>query len=475
MGNLLRSSSFRLSLLYMSLFGASVLVLLGFLYWATAGYMARQTDATIEAEIRGLSEQYRTRGLAGLIHVISQRSKNSSHTAEVYLLTDPHFVPLVGTLNQWPGDPRERNPWLRFELPETDSHPVLARQFELRGGFHLLVGRDLQELEQIQGLILKALTGGLGMTILLAIVGAAIMSRGVLKRIETINQAARGIVKGGLSNRIPTHGTDDDFDQLAENLNAMLARIQLLMDDVRRVSDNVAHDLRTPLTRLQGRLEQLQTGDLDPVEMRRKATLAMNETQQLLETFNALLRITRIETHEIRSELSECGVTDIARDALELYEPLAEEKSQSLSWSLTPKCRINADRHLLFQCIANLLDNAVKYTPHEGSIHLSVTCRGEVCVIAVSDTGPGIPERYRDAVLRRFFRLEPSRTTPGNGLGLALVDAVVRRDGGRLVLESNQPGLKCCLSFPISADKTIRHSEAPAKTQNRQTTELAAQ
>ena len=304
MFSLYRSSSFRLALLYMGLFGASVLVLLGFLYWASAGYMARQTDATIEAEIIGLSEQYRNRGLAGLTRVISERSRQAGETSSVYLLTDQHFIPLLGNLERWPDVSATRDGWLRFHLPGKETHPMRARQFELRGGFRLLVGRDLHDLEQIQALIIKALAGGLGMALVLGLVGGATMTRGVLKRIETINQTSREIMQGDLFHRIPTQGTDDDFDQLAENLNLMLTRIQWLMDDVRRVSDNIAHDLRTPLARLLGRLQQLRNADLNRSAMRATASLAINETEQLLETFNALLRIARIETREIRSELA---------------------------------------------------------------------------------------------------------------------------------------------------------------------------
>ena len=461
--NVFRSSSLRLALLYMSLFGISVLILLGFLYWATAGYMSRQSEATVETEIRGLSEQYRTRGLAGLTRAISRRSKDRTQTSEIYLLTDAHFVPLVGNLPHWPADVTDRSPWLRFKLSDTDPHSILARQFDLRGGFHLLVGRDLQELERIQGLILKALGSGLAVTILLAVAGAVVMSRGILRRIESINHASRAMVSGDLSQRIPTQGTDDDFDQLAENLNDMLTKIQLLMDDVRRVSDNIAHDLRTPLARLLARLDQLCSSNLKPEDMKDEASLAMMEAQQLLDKFNALLRIARIEAHTTHHSYSPCSLSDIARDALELYEPLAEERAQTLSSHLSQDCNVEGDRHLLFQCIANLLDNAVKYTPLAGSIDLSVTTERSDVIITIADNGPGVPEEHQAAVLRRFFRLEESRTTPGDGLGLALVDAAVRRHGGKLLLMPNYPGLKCCVILPRQATLQDR-KQVPTRT-----------
>ena len=455
MRSLFRSSSFRLALLYMGLFSASVLVLLGFLYWATAGYMARQTDATIEAEIRGLSEQYRTRGLAGLSRVITERSRKAPEASSAYLLTDQHYIPLLGNLDRWPDVSATPSGWLRFYLPGQDKHPIRAREFELRGGFRLLVGRDLHDLERTQGLILKALVVGLGMTILLGLAGGAIMTRGVLKRIESINQTSREIMHGDLSHRIPTQGTDDDFDQLAENLNLMLSRIQLLMDDVRRVSDNVAHDLRTPLARLLVTLEQMRNADLDPSQLRRTASFAITETERLLETFNALLRIARIEAREVRSKLALVDLTEVARDAIEFYEPLADEKSQTLTWALTRACLIEGDRHLLFQSIANLLDNAVKYTPTDGTINVSIERVKDECVIEISDTGPGVPEVHREAVLRRFFRLESARMTPGNGLGLALVDAVVRMHDACLDFHSNQPGLMCRLKFRATARRSL--------------------
>ena len=256
---LLGSSTFRLALVYMALFAVSVLILLGFIYWSSAGYMARQADATIEAEIAGLAERYRSDGLTGLTAQIAARVSRQPGGSSIDLLADRRRNPLVGNLNRWPKVATSEDGWLNFPLegsgPESGSvHRARARPFRLQGGFHLLVGRDLHELEAAQNHIINALVWGLAITAGLALVGGAMMTRSMVRRIDAINQTSRQIMSGDLSRRIPTDHSGDDFDVLTGNLNAMLDQIEFLMEEVRRVSDNIAHDLRTPLTRLRNSL-----------------------------------------------------------------------------------------------------------------------------------------------------------------------------------------------------------------------------
>lgn len=435
----------------MVLFASSVLLLLSFIYWATAGYMGRQIDATIEAEIAGLAEQYQRRGLPGLMTLISERVTRNPKSASLYLLAAADYTPLAGNLSRWPQIAETSTGWINFALnnhsAEGESHPARAKQFVLRGGLHLLVGRDIYELKEMQALILSAFSWGLAITLGLALIGGVTMSWSMLRRLEIINQTCRQIMTGDLARRIPTHGTADEFDQLADNLNAMLEQIEKLMIGIRQVSDNIAHDLRTPLTRLRYRLEQIrwQQPGTDYYENSIEQSIA--DADQLLATFNALLRIAKIESGSQNRCHTLVDLETLVRDAAELYEALAEDRNLDFELRLAPGLQVPSDRDLLFQAVANLLDNAVKYTPSGGRISLMLRRSLHAIEIVVADTGPGIPVVAREQVLQRFYRLEASRSTPGNGLGLSLVAAVATLHQAQLRLEDNEPGLRVVLAF----------------------------
>jgi signal transduction histidine kinase len=455
--NILRSSTFRLAILYMLLLGISVGILMAFIYWSTAGYMDRQTAATIQAEIQGLAEQYRRRGLTGLSSVISERVARDPLGSSVYLLVDDRLEPLAGNLDRWPTDFPDEEGWIGFRLRErgpnqSDEHAARGQVFLLRGGLRLLVGRDVRDLEATRALILDALAWGLAITAALALLGGWLMSEGVVRRLETINQTSREIMAGDLSRRIPLNGSGDDFDQLAANLNRMLERIELLMAGVRQVSDNIAHDLRTPLTRVRTKLELLRA-DLDDCEdAKLLAAETIADTEEMLATFNALLRIARIESGGRRAAFDGVDLAALMRDLVELYEPLAAEKGQTLTLTApaSEALRITGDRDLLFQALANLVDNAIKYTPSDGSISLSGQARGRDVVVKVLDTGPGIPAEFRERVLERFVRLDDSRSTSGSGLGLSLVKAVLDLHQASIEMDDGRPGLLVTIRFGAS-------------------------
>lgn len=452
--NTLRSSTFRLAVLYVLLLGVSVGILMAFIYWSTAGYMDRQTAATIEAEIRGLAEQYRRRGLAGLSSVISERVARDPLGSSVYLLVDDNLEPLAGNLDRWPTGFPHSEGWLRFRLRErgpdrAEEHAARGQVFLLRGGLRL-VGRDVRDLEATRALILDALAWGLAITAALALLGGWLMSAGVMRRLETINQTAGEIMAGDLSRRVPLNGSGDDFDALAANLNRMLERIEQLMAGVRQVSDNIAHDLRTPLTRVRTKLELLLT-ELDGCENARAlAAETIADTEEMLATFNALLRIARIESGARRAAFSPLDLAALTEDLAELYEPLAAERGQSLTLRLDGPARVTGDRDLLFQALANLVDNAIKYTPPGGTIALAVVSRtaGEDDVtVTIRDSGPGIPPQARERVLDRFVRLDDSRSTPGSGLGLSLVKAVLDLHQASIALGGDAGGLIVTIRF----------------------------
>ncbi len=447
----LRSSTFRLALVYMLLFGSSVLVLLGFIYWSTVSYMSSQTDNTIEIEILDLTDRYQQDGLAGLTEMISERLSRHPTGASVYLLTDKNLAPLVGNIDSWPVNAEILDGWLEFNLKDSGDaqpHRARARLFRLSGDFLLLVGRDIHEFEITRYRISLSLVWAVGFMLILGSLGSIMMGRSTLHRIEAINQTSRVIMSGDLSRRIPSRHTGDDFDMLTDNLNKMLDQIELLMDSVRRVSDNIAHDLRTPLARLRNRIEELHL-DTDADDSRYPALeQALGEADALLNTFNALLRIARIESEEDTTDFSPVDMGVLINDVMELYEPLAEDKHLHFETKIRTNLMFQGDRDLLFQALANLLDNAIKYTPASGRIHLSLEQDGDDVWLRLCDSGPGIPEHLHDQVFQRFFRLEQSRTTPGNGLGMSLVKAVMQRHRLDLTLQDNHPGLCVCIRFP---------------------------
>ena len=453
---ILKSSSFRLALLYMLMLCASVAVLLTFIYWSTAGFMDRQTDATIGAEIQGLAEQYRQRGLPGLSAVIRERIAQDPAGAGAYLLADQAFTPLIGNLDRWPAGLPDPAGWMHFRLrdrspDQAEDHAARGQVFRLHGDLLLLVGRDVRDLERTRHLILDALTWGLAITAALALLGGWVLSHRVLRRLEAINQTSREIMEGDLSRRIPMRGSGDDFDQLAAALNHMLARIESLMAGVRQVSDNIAHDLRTPLTRLRTKLELLRAalGDDHPAAATADETIA--DTEELLTTFNALLRIARIESGGRRAAFAPVDLAPLVADLAELYEPVAAQQGQHLQLQAPAPAWVIGDRDLLFQALGNLVDNAVKYTPAGGRVDLTLGGTETTVTIEVADNGPGIPAPLHAEVFRRFFRADHSRSTPGSGLGLSLVQAVIQLHGATIELQDNEPGLRVRVSLERAA------------------------
>ncbi|MBT8127543.1 MAG: HAMP domain-containing histidine kinase [Gammaproteobacteria bacterium] len=448
---LIRSSAFRLSLVYMMLFAGSVLLLLGFLYWATVGYMARQTDATIEAEITGLAEQYREGGLSNLVAILQDRIERDPDSSSVYLLASRTLSPLAGNIDAWPDVETGSDGWLTFAFRDTRAggrvFQARAQPFLLQGGLHLLVGRDTRELKATQRLIIRALVWGTVLTLALAMIGSIIMSRSMLKRIERINQASREIMAGDLQRRIETTGSNDEFDQLAISLNAMLDEIEQLMSGIRHVTDNVAHDLRTPLTRLRNRLEQLHTTLDTNSKNAVYVEQSIADADQLLATFGALLRIARIEAGGVKTTIETVDLAQLLQDAAELYDAVAEEKQIVIDITLDAKPQVQGDRDLLFQAIINLLDNAIKYSPAGGRIQMRLVERDNHPLMSIADNGPGIPVAERENVLQRFYRMDQSRSQHGSGLGLSLVAAVARMHNATIEFGDNHPGLIAELHF----------------------------
>ncbi|MGY3484321.1 signal transduction histidine kinase [Bradyrhizobium sp. USDA 4011] len=447
----LRSSTFRLALIAIGTFGLIVSVIFAYVYWSTLSYVRDRSDRAIMTEQASLDDAYARSGRDGLTALIAQRI--ASKGDQVYLLVGPGSVVLAGNLKQWPPD-TVGDGWTEFRtsLPQLPSATALVRAVTktLPGGDRLLVGRDISDLDGFMAQIRAA-----GIAVVVLIIGlAAAASIGVTRRtvgrIESINATSRAIMLSGLDQRIPLHGSHDEWDRVAENLNLMLDRIQTLMGDVKQVSENIAHDLRTPLTRMRGRLEKAyhapRNGEGDAALI--GDTIA--DLDAVLGMFASITRISEIETRARKGAFRTVNLVEIAGEVVELYDAAAEEVTTHLDLASDPAVLVTGDRDLLFDAIANLVDNAIKHGRPGGRV--TVTCDNDEGgpVISVADDGPGIPTEQHDRVFKRFYRLEQSRYTPGNGLGLSLVAAVASLHGARIELRDNAPGLLCRLVFPAA-------------------------
>lgn len=424
----------------------------------------------ISAELQEVTKTYELGGIQGLNDFIDQRGKRFNLTQFAYVLVDKNQNKLAGDLDDWPSFRQYGDGWLSFELGilqrdgDSREQEFVARSTQLADGNQLLVARSYERVLGYIRFVAGVLLRGFIVTVSMGVVGAFFISWGVQRRLDTINRSIRTIMAGDLSERLKITDSPSEIEQLAVNLNEMLDRIQYLMDGVKQVSDNIAHDLRTPLTRLRNQLVQFENKCSDSdVEIVQQLTA---ETDEMLATFNALLRIARIELGESRTEQTTLRLNSLVADVVELYDPLAGEKQIELRINMEPVF-IRADRNMLFQVVANVLDNAIKYTPSGG--HVCINTEVELAEVdrfsfglsekandnvsdkvrlTIADTGCGIAPKNRDKVFRRFYREESSRgIQPGNGLGLSLVAAVMKLHKATVTLADNQPGLKVSMLF----------------------------
>ena len=453
---LFRTSTFQFALFYLALFSLTLLTVLGVVYWSVSGLVERQMAETVAAELRGLSEQYRDEGLQRLIEVIRERSGPGGDVQNVYLLTDARLRPLAGNLGKWPEYRAREDGWLEMELARQDDpggepHLIRARRFDLPGDFRLLVGRDTEVRADLLQLILEALAWALAPALGLGLLGGVLIGRYSLRRVDAVGGIGKEIVKGDLSRRVPVSGSGDEFDRLAVTINEMLEQIQTLMTGMRVVTDSLAHDLRSPLTRIKSGIEQaLRRGD-DPELYRQTLEATAVELETILRTFEALINIAEAEAGMDRQKPDLLDLSSLVDDLYEVYQPLAEEAGIALDCAVEGGIEVLGRRQLLAQAIANLLDNAVKYTPAGGQIRVQLLREIGQVRLSVTDNGPGIPEADRERVLQRFVRLDTSRGTPGSGLGLSLVAAVAKLHDGRLTLADNDPGLRVSWELPAAA------------------------
>lgn len=458
LGKLVRSTTFRLTLVYLFIFAFYAAALLAYFALNTGRLITEQITATVDAEIAGLTEQYTVGGLRQLVLTVENRSLRPG--SSLYLVTAPTGQALAGNVGSLAPGVLDKTGWSetvyrRLDEQEATEHSALVRITQLTGGFRLLVGRDLEERARMNEIITAAARGSVALVVVLGLAGGFFVTRRVLRRFDAMTETTQRIMGGDLAERLPVTGTGDEVDRLAINLNAMLDRIEALMLGLKEVSDNIAHDLKTPLTRLRNRCEAALRTAKSENDYRAALDGMIEESDGLIRTFDALLMIARAESGQARDNMKEFDAGEIVRGVAELYEPLAEEKGLSLTVDVPAPATIKGNRELLSQALANLIDNAIKYGRTEGAaaaappeITLGVRQENDRVLVIVGDRGPGIAEADRARAVERFVRLPQSLAVSGSGLGLSLAAAVARLHGGELRLEDNAPGLRVVISLP---------------------------
>jgi signal transduction histidine kinase len=468
-GKLIRTTAFRLTLVYLFLFALFAASLLGYFAWNTRRLITEQITTTVNAEASEISDIYNRRGLRALVFTVDSRALRPG--ANLYLLTTQAGQAIAGNVGSLAPGVMGTSGWSETayrRLEDTDNvdHRALVNVTQLGGGgFRLLIGRDLEERRRLFGIVAKAAQWSLLVVIVLGIGGGIFVARRVLQRIDAMTGTTRRIMAGDLSGRLPVGRSGDELDRLAENLNAMLERIEALMAGLKEVSDNIAHDLKTPLTRLRNRAEEALAKSSCEAEYRAALERTIEESDGLIRTFNALLMIARAESGQARGNMDDFDAAEVAGGIHELYEPLAEEDGMGLRVRTQP-APIRANRELISQALANLVENAIKYgkpiaqaqgpvvSMDPKQILIEASREGDSVLLSVTDRGIGIPEGDRKHAVERFVRLDSSRSQPGSGLGLSLASAVATLHGGELRLGDAHPGLVATLVIPARSGQS---------------------
>jgi signal transduction histidine kinase len=465
LASVLRAASVRLAALYAGLFAGLALTLIAVISWTSLDALRQQIEAGVERELASLDESEGRVGADRLAAVITERMAGRGNI--FYLLQGPDGTRYAGDLPTM----TPRAGWRELPAPQgavsdegadDEDHRLLARGIVRPDGRFLLVAADADPLAEAREAILGASAWGVSISLVLAIAGGAIVSARFLRRIEAINRTARAIIDGRLSDRVLLRGTGDEFDRLAQNINAMLDQIQALMESLRQVSTDIAHDLRSPLSRLLHRLEAAQVRSRSVEAYRAAVDQAIAETNAILGTFAALLRIAQIEAGTRRAAFAQVDLSEIFGRVADAYVAVAEDRGQSLTAAIAPGLAIGGDRELLAQMLANLVENAITHTPSGTRIRIELARPGGTITGRVADDGPGVPPEARQKIFQRFYRLEASRTTPGSGLGLALVAAIAELHRIALEVGDNQPGLAVVLRFPTGDDPSGSRNIRPS-------------
>ena len=449
----LRTSAARLALGYGAIFTLGVGALLGTVYFLTTRVIENDADAVISAELEGLTDEYRRDGLSGLADELSFRADSWGQTGAVYLLADANLVKEGGNLTSWPFDGIPNTQWTQFDLksPREDDkvrmHPVRASVSLLPDGHRLLVGIDVTQQRRFASTFRYATLWGIGLTALAGAGAGYFLSRKLTRRVQSVAETCDAIVGGDLDRRLPMDGSQDEFDALALAVNNMVDRLAENAQLLRATFDSAAHDLRGPLYRLRGRLEDAGRMPTTEPPVRAGIDAALTELDRVQRTLATLLQIAQAESGMAAANRATVDLAELITDIGELYEPAAREKNLALQVQAMGNCRVNGNRQLLAQLVANLVENSLKYIAAGGHIDIRAQREGETVWLTVADDGPGIAQGDRTAALKPFVRLPQAHSKDGSGLGLSLVAAISRLHHAQLLLEDNQPGLRVRLGL----------------------------
>lgn len=448
MFRLLRSAAFRFTLLYMVTFGASVTALLIFVYTAIISDMEDDLKHSIGVQVADLKRKFEVDKRDETAASIKNILEKDEDKTMVLMFIDRNWNVLAGNVDRWPGGKTDVDTWIKFPVSGNPPSKAIAMNASLPGGYILLVGRKMDNIEHVREILVEVSYICLGIMFAIAAAGGMLLSYTIYRRIDVVNQTFRKVASGALKTRVNVIGIGDEFDHLALHLNQTLNRICELIEGVRDISYNVAHDLRTPLNRLRNRLESIVLTDTTRQQVNEQVRASLAEIDSLVATFNAILRIAQAEIGAGVEQFSPFNISEAVVDVVDLYLLVAEEKAQTLVSEITEGLTIKGDRHLVIQMLANIIDNAIKYTPKSGSIKVSLRDGEGFVIIQVNDSGSGIPQAFYNRVTEKFFRLEQSRSSPGNGLGLSLVSAAVKLHNGEMTFSDNNPGLVVTIKLP---------------------------
>jgi signal transduction histidine kinase len=459
---LLNTTAFRLSLIYALLFSMIATIALSFIYWVAAEQIKQQTDQRLRLETDVLMNRYHTGRFDALAQTIQRRNTDSSTTFFIYALLDRRGRDINKSFRPEYITADRRQAYTTMTLGEI-SHMIPAKQKDsparvlltLLPTKHLLmVGADLNQQKHLLNKIFSVVASAIAIIFTLALLGGVLMGRRILKRIDAVRKTAGEIIEGDLTQRMPFTRRNDEFDRLSLVLNRMLQRLEQSMQGMREVTDNLAHDLRTPLNRLRNRLELTLLKNPDTVDYKKSQQEAIEDVDTLINTFNSLLNIAQTESGAKGNHLETVDLSQLMNGLGELYDVVAEEENISFNYQIEDNLEVQGNQQLLAQAFTNLIDNAVKYTPEKGHIDLQANRKDSSVIITISDTGAGIPKEQREHVFKRFVRLDNARTSVGNGLGLSLVKAVMDQHEAEIVLGDNQPGLIVEVRLKIVEAKT---------------------
>ncbi len=449
--------TFRLASVYVGLFSLSVVILFGFIYTFAMGYVQAQVSDTVKMQYGYLANEYHQSGSPGVEARIKELINVDDDSTEIYLLVNNKNEKLAGNLNEWPTNATvesgfEKNgSWISFHIEgapyDQKKVQVKAITIPLSKWRTLLVGKTLQNSEKIEQIILQTFWASLIVTMIMAFIGALVITRSVMNRINVINRSAYNIMHGELSTRIPFTKGGDEFDDLSSNLNKMLDKIEMLLKSLGQFANNIAHDLRSPLNRIINRLDAGLRNIDDNNPARNLLEKNITDMHELIGTFNSILKISELEANTEFRDFLPCDLYKIIENMVEFYEPYAAEKDIRIVNHINSGITVYGEKNLLTQAFTNIIDNAIKFTPKGGQVDISCEQAQGIIDVIIADNGVGIPDSYMDKVFEKFFRLEQSRHTKGNGLGLSLVNAIANIHNAEVILSNNKPGLRVCIRF----------------------------